>query len=408
MSIPSVSQTQKIYPQAATSHKRPAPPQASQNPASRQRQAQAGADPSGSNSAIIKLSKEMITPPILTPLNDRSGTPLSGAFGAIYLAPDKPNRIVKVERYGFQNKELSEAVKKGCFYKTELLYRLSKIKSPYIIKFFSATDNPRTKEFSTTLERGGEDLFSVFMGHEKAEIATASQIRPIAKQVFEGLAFLHRKKIVHADIKPENILLDEKGNAKIIDFGSAEDLEKPRTFLLKRGTNRYRSPEHLIQGMINEAEDVWAFGCTMFALLTHNNFNPIGYQPKHGSSSSLHLIMDRIGKDTLKFGKGQFSRANIGKRRVAYVSSMDKIFSSVQRKSDFEQLRTLLVKTLTFDPANRITAKKALNHPFLKDASSSSSTQKVEEKKSRQIILGGISTASFASIAKESKKSKEN
>ena len=70
-------------------------------------------------------------------------------------------------------------------------------------------------------------------------------MRKYAKQILRALVYLHRKKIMHLDIKPQNILLDDKLVAKIADFGTSaifyqDDMDQ---ILSHRGTMEFMAPE---------------------------------------------------------------------------------------------------------------------------------------------------------------------
>src|SRR5207248_3055954 len=83
----------------------------------------------------------------------------------------------------------------------------------------------------------------------KAGIAVA-----IMRECLAGLAALHRQEIVHGDIKPSNIMVKRTGNAKIIDIGSALDLnDKPQQ---KTCTPQYAAPEMLDREEITPRSDL--------------------------------------------------------------------------------------------------------------------------------------------------------
>ena len=67
-------------------------------------------------------------------------------------------------------------------------------------------------------------------------------LRGIAKQIFSAFDYLHRKNIAHRDVKMENILLDEKLNVKIIDFGFSVKLQKGEVLNDFCGTPHYIAP----------------------------------------------------------------------------------------------------------------------------------------------------------------------
>jgi len=98
------------------------------------------------------------------------------------------------------------------------------------------------------------------------------QARELARQVAEGVAAAHRAGILHRDLKPDNVLLDERGAAKVTDFGLAcvgargERLTRTGEIL---GTPDYMAPEQAIDSArVDERADVYALGGVLYAMLT--------------------------------------------------------------------------------------------------------------------------------------------
>jgi serine/threonine protein kinase len=95
----------------------------------------------------------------------------------------------------------------------------------------------------------------------------------MARQIAEGLSAAHTNKILHRDIKPDNVLVTDSGLLKVVDFGLARDLEA--TALTRDnqllGTAAYMSPEQAQGKPASVHTDVWALGVVLFELLTREH-----------------------------------------------------------------------------------------------------------------------------------------
>lgn len=91
------------------------------------------------------------------------------------------------------------------------------------------------------------------------------------KQITLGLAYLHSKKVVHCDIKPENILIDNEGQVKLADFGLSIILEGVESTTKEtgiRGTAAYLAPEVAKEVGTGFAADIFSLGVTVIEMLT--------------------------------------------------------------------------------------------------------------------------------------------
>jgi len=113
----------------------------------------------------------------------------------------------------------------------------------------------------------GEDLKRLI---RKVGQLSAGKTIFIAKQVCEGLAEAHRLGVVHRDLKPQNIMVDEEGNSRIMDFGIARSL---KTKGITRagvmiGTPEYMSPEQAEVKEVDQRSDIYSLGSILYEMVT--------------------------------------------------------------------------------------------------------------------------------------------
>jgi len=89
---------------------------------------------------------------------------------------------------------------------------------------------------------------------------------PVLAQVTMGMMHMHRRGVFHADLKPNNIMLGKRGEAKILDYGLAHIKGEPKDRI--QGTPEYMAPETVRGKVINEQTDIYNFGATMYRLTT--------------------------------------------------------------------------------------------------------------------------------------------
>jgi serine/threonine protein phosphatase PrpC len=98
-------------------------------------------------------------------------------------------------------------------------------------------------------------------------------VRNIVQQVAAGLRAFHRLEMIHQDLKPENIMIDEHGTVKIIDFGSTkiagiEEITTPLDRQNMLGTLNYTAPEYLQGYAGNNVSDIYSLGVIAYEMLT--------------------------------------------------------------------------------------------------------------------------------------------
>ncbi len=128
------------------------------------------------------------------------------------------------------------------------------------------------------IEESGDQIFIVMEYVQGKELKEAIQSQNltidekirITLQICNALKLAHDKGIIHRDIKSTNIMLDESGNVKIMDFGLAKilgsaQITSPGTTV---GTMAYMSPEQITGEPADRCSDIWSFGVLLYELFT--------------------------------------------------------------------------------------------------------------------------------------------
>ena len=253
----------------------------------------------------------------------------SGSFGCVYEAKNTvfgnsvAMKVIKKDK----NNELDEQEIRN---EIDILKKLS---HPNIVKIYEFYISDNHYYIITEYCKGGE-LFSYIKNKY-----TERQLAVLFYQVFSGLWYLHENKILHRDIKLENIMISdkEKDNStgeelfwvKIIDFGTAKLFEKNKKEKDVVGSSYYIAPEVLKQNY-NEKCDTWSVGVILYMTL-------VGRAPFDGKDDE-----EIINK----------------------ISSVDYNKDEPKLIKHSPEVRDLVSKLLEKDIDKRYSAKEALEHPW--------------------------------------------
>jgi len=217
-------------------------------------------------------------------------------------------------------------------------------------------------------------------------------VRTYAKQMFIALKHLKDCGILHGDLKPDNILVNEHMNQiKLCDFGSAGRLTECEItpYLVSRF---YRAPEIMLGLKYGESADIWSLGCVLYELYT----GKILFSGKD-NNEMLKLMMEVKGAFSKKcLRKGEFhskyfdedflfqskrvdsltgqeltEKVAILKPTIDLVALLTQANTqgplSEKDRKKVTQLGDLLLKIFELDPTKRLSVVDCLKHPFVKD-----------------------------------------
>ncbi|KAF3336136.1 cell division control protein 2 A-like isoform X2 [Carex littledalei] len=180
-------------------------------------------------------------------------------------------------------------------------------------------------------------------------------IKSFVFQILRGLAYCHSHRILHRDLKPQNLLIDKHNNAiKLADFGLARAFAIPvRTFTHEVVTLWYRSPEILLGSkQYSTPIDIWSVGC-IFAEMVNG-------QPLFPGDSEIDQI--------LKIFRVLGTPNDMTWPGVTFLPDYKLSFPQWHPQMDLAVLVPKLepsgVDLLSLDPRRRITARSALLHPY--------------------------------------------
>jgi serine/threonine protein kinase len=225
-----------------------------------------------------------------------------GGFGTTYLAEDlslckqfalkefTPHHLVR--RQGSHLVVQREASEQSYAVNLEQFLiegqRLARLSHPNVVRVSRYLEANNTAYLVMDFEKGGS--LRSLMRTRKASM-TESEIRAIVRALADGLAQMHRRHLIHRDVKPDNIIIRDDGEPVLIDFGAAIDIRGAAiNYFDTIVTPGYAPPEQYDpQGKQGAWTDIYAFGATLYELVCGKPPPAVRYgvRPKMPSAASL-------------------------------------------------------------------------------------------------------------------------
>ena len=281
----------------------------------------AGADSHKAGAAILPFPKLLLAGDtldgfaIIRPLHESSRS-------QVYLAKDSGSGEIVAIKTPSPNFEDDPAFI-DAFAREEWIGRL--VSSPHVLKVHASKPDRRSL-YHVTEYFDGKTLQQWMLDNPSPDLES---VRSIVAQIALGLRAMHRKDVLHLDMKPGNVMIDANGLVKIIDFGSSQAAswadEKGRAaHLVPAGTADYAAPEHLTGAPPSNRSDIYSLGVIAYEMLT-------GHLP---------------------YGKGITSAAQI--RKLSYVPAASR------RKDVPDWVDAALEQAVRKSPSERTEALSAL------------------------------------------------
>ncbi|CAJ1971202.1 unnamed protein product [Sphenostylis stenocarpa] len=290
-----------------------------------------------------------------------------GTYGQVYMAKEiKTGEIVALKKIRMDNER--EGFPITAIREIKILKKLHH-ENVIKLKEIVTSQGPEKDEQGRpdgNKYKGGIYMVFEYMDHDLTGLAdrpgmrfTVPQIKCYMRQLLTGLHYCHVNQVLHRDIKGSNLLIDNEGNLKLADFGLARSFSNDQNANL---TNRvitlwYRPPELLLgTTKYGPAVDMWSVGCIFAELLQGKPIFPGKDEPEQ-----LNKIYELCGAPT------EINWPGVSKipyyNKFMPTRPMKRRLREVFRHFDHHALE-LLEKMLTLDPAQRITAKDALDAEY--------------------------------------------
>jgi len=272
-----------------------------------------------------------------------------GTYGIVYKAKNRETgEIVALKRIRLDSED--EGVPCTAIREISLLKEL---KHPNIVRLYDVIHTE--KKLTLVFEYLDQDL-KKYLDECGGEISRQT-MKSFLYQLLRGVAFCHEHRVLHRDLKPQNLLINKKGELKLADFGLARAFGIPvRSYSHEVVTLWYRAPDVLMGSRkYSTPIDIWSAGCIFAEMATGRPLFP-------GSSvnDQLMRIFKVMGTPNEESWPGVSEHTDYKPDFPVYpAQALPAIVHGLDDKG-----LNLLSRMLQYDPNQRISAAAAMKHPY--------------------------------------------
>lgn len=280
-----------------------------------------------------------------------------GTYGVVYKAKDKKTgELLALKKIRLEAED--EGIPSTAIREISLLKQLQ---HPNIVRLYDVIHTD--KKLTLVFEFLDQDLKKYLdrMGETGLESFT---IKSFLFQLLRGIAFCHEHRVLHRDLKPQNLLIKTGGELKLADFGLARAFGIPvRNYTHEVVTLWYRAPDVLMGSKkYSTSVDIWSVGC-IFAEMV--NGRPLF--PGSSERDQLYKIFKILGTPDTNSWPGMVELPEYKEDFPLYTKKQwGQVFNLDVVNLDDCGLE-LLTQMLVYDPAKRISAEDALGHSYFHD-----------------------------------------
>ncbi|XP_067847917.1 MAPK/MAK/MRK overlapping kinase-like isoform X1 [Heptranchias perlo] len=227
---------------------------------------------------------------------------------------------------------------------------------PNILQLHEVAYDKKSGSLALICELMDMNIYELIRG--RRNLLPEGKIKSYMYQLCKSLDYMHRNGIFHRDVKPENILI-KQNLLKLADFGSCRSVFSKQPYTEYISTRWYRAPECLLtDGYYGFKMDIWSTGCVFYEITSLQPLFPGSNEVDQ--IAKIHEVVGTPNSETLrKFKQTRAMSFDFPQKKGTGISCL------IPRTNP--ESISLMCAMMEYDPEERITAKRALQHPYFRE-----------------------------------------